>query len=58
MKHISTILITALLLVSCGGEKKKNTVESVLQSNNLETIRAKRSELVTEQEEIHAKIKH
>ena len=57
MKHISTILITALLLVSCGGEKKKNTVESVLQSNNLETIRAKRSELVTEQEEIHAKIK-
>lgn len=57
MKHISTILITAILLVSCGGEKKKNTVESVLQSNNLETIRAKRSELVTEQEEIHAKIK-
>ena len=57
MKHISTILIIAVLLVSCGGEKKKNTVESVLQSNNLETIRAKRSELVTEQEEIHAKIK-
>ncbi|MBP0904675.1 efflux RND transporter periplasmic adaptor subunit [Mariniflexile gromovii] len=57
MKHIYSLLIVTVLLVSCGGEKKKNSVEKVLESNNLETIRAKRAELVNEQEAIHAKIK-
>lgn len=57
MKHIQLIILTSLLLVACGGDKKKNTVESVLETNNLETIRAKRAELVENQEEIHAKIK-
>ncbi len=56
MKHISLIII-ALLLASCGGEAKKNSVEKVLESNNLETIRQKRAELVNEQEMTHAKIK-
>ncbi|WP_336128116.1 efflux RND transporter periplasmic adaptor subunit [Mesoflavibacter sp. CH_XMU1422-2] len=57
MKHIQLIILTSLLLVACGGNQKKNTVESVLETNNLETIRAKRAELVENQEEIHAKIK-
>ena len=57
MKHIQLIILTSLILVACGGDKKKNTVESVLETNNLETIRAKRAELVENQEEINAKIK-
>lgn len=56
MKHIVLIIITAFLLTSCG-EEKKNSVENVLESNNLETIRKKRAELVSDQEAIHEKIK-
>ena len=36
---------------------KKNSVEKVLESNNLETIRKKRGELVNEQDAINEKIK-
>ena len=57
MKHIQLLILTSLLLVACGGNQKKNTVESVLETNNLEKIRAKRAELVANQDEIHAKIK-
>ena len=56
MKNILLTLITAFLLTSCG-EEKKNSVEKVLESNNLETIRKKRAELVNDQEAIHDKIK-
>ena len=56
MKHILSILTIAFILTSCGGDKK-NTVENVLESNNLETIRKKREELVNEQDAIHEKIK-
>ena len=56
MKHILSIIAIAFILTSCG-EEKKNTVEKVLESNNLETIRTKRAELVGQQEAIHAKIK-
>lgn len=56
MKNNFLILITALILSSCGGDKK-NTVENALQSNNLETIRKKRQELVDEQQVLHDKIK-
>ena len=55
MKHILSILTIAFILTSCG-EEKKNSVEKVLESNNLETIRKKRAELVNEQEVIHDKI--
>ncbi|TJY34623.1 efflux RND transporter periplasmic adaptor subunit [Pontimicrobium aquaticum] len=57
MKHTFTLLILILVLASCGGEKKKNSVESVLESNSLETIRQKRAELVNEQQAINDKIK-
>ena len=57
MKHIYSLLIVTLLLVSCGEENKRNSVERVLESNNLETIRQKRSELVDEQQAVQEKIK-
>ncbi|MEY8849716.1 efflux RND transporter periplasmic adaptor subunit [Psychroserpens sp. XS_ASV72] len=56
MKNIYSILLLTIFLASCG-EAKKNSVEKVLESNNLETIRAKRSELVNEQDAINEKIK-
>jgi RND family efflux transporter MFP subunit len=56
MKNIYAILVITFLLVSCGGEKK-NSVEKVLESNNLELIRKKRGELVGEQQAIHDQIK-
>jgi len=56
MKHILTLSFIAVLLASCGGDKK-NSVEKILEKNNLEDIRTKRAELVSEQEDIHSKIK-
>lgn len=56
MKHIYSILIVTLILVSCSGDKK-NSVESVIDKGNLETIRQKRGELVVEQQALNDKIK-
>ncbi len=56
MKKIYSILFLLVLLASCG-EQKKNSVEKVLESDNLETIRKKRGELVNEQEALNEKIK-
>ncbi|MFV0566559.1 MAG: efflux RND transporter periplasmic adaptor subunit [Flavobacteriaceae bacterium] len=56
MKHLYTLTLTALILTACGGEEKKNSVENVLESNNLETIKAKRAELVAQQDLIHSEL--
>ena len=56
MKNIYSLVIITFLMVSCGGEKK-NSVENVLKSNSLETIRKKRGELVNEQQAINEQIK-
>ncbi|WP_034060947.1 efflux RND transporter periplasmic adaptor subunit [Lacinutrix jangbogonensis] len=56
MKHIFSLFIITLLLVSCS-QNKKNTVEKVLETNNLEGIRAKRAKLVAEQDVVQTKIK-
>lgn len=56
MKQLLSILTIAFILTSCGGGDK-NTVENALESNNLETIRKKRAELVDEQDALHEKIK-
>lgn len=55
MKHILIILTLSILITSCG-DGQKNSVENALESNNLETIRKKRSELVDEQQVLHDKI--
>ena len=57
MKHIISITLVALLLTACGGEQKKNSVENILESNNIETIRKKRGELVSEQQALNEQIK-
>jgi RND family efflux transporter MFP subunit len=56
MKHIYSILILTLLVVSCSGDNK-NSIENVLDSGNLETIRKKRGELVNEQQALNDNIK-
>ena len=48
MKNIYTILIATLILVSCGGDKKEN-FETILNSQNLENIVAKKKEIEAEQ---------
>lgn len=53
MKNIYTILLASLLLVSCGGEKNKNSLDNVISSNNLERMRQKRAEIVAEQQAAH-----
>ena len=56
MKNIYSLIIITLLLVSCGGEQK-NSTDNVLESNSLETIRAKRGDLVGQQQAINEEIK-
>ncbi|WP_339623385.1 efflux RND transporter periplasmic adaptor subunit [uncultured Winogradskyella sp.] len=56
MKHIYQILIVALILVSCSGEKK-NSVETVLEKGDLKTLREKRGSLVNEQQALSDQIK-
>ena len=55
MKYLFVIITFSILFTSCG-DGKKNTVEKALESNNLETIRKKRAELVDEQQALHDKI--
>lgn len=56
MKNIFSTLILTLLLVSCGGEKKQ-TIEEVITTDNLESIRLKRSEVVAQQQVIAEQLK-
>ncbi|MEL4456594.1 efflux RND transporter periplasmic adaptor subunit [Lutimonas vermicola] len=56
MKNILPLFIIAILLASCGNGDKKS-VEAVIESRNLESIRAKKSELVSEQNLIKREIK-
>ena len=48
MKNIYTILIATLILVSCAGDKKEN-FDTILNSQNLENIVAKKKEIEAEQ---------
>lgn len=56
MKNIYTILLGALLILSCGGNKE-TSVEDIIATNNLEDIRAKRAEVVTKQQEFTKQLK-
>lgn len=56
MNKIITLLITVVMLSACG-KNDETTVESVIESKDLESIRLKKSELVTHQNEIKDQIK-
>ena len=56
MKHISTLIVIALVLVSCGGGQSQST-ESILASGDIEQIQAKKDELVTQQQDLARQIK-
>jgi len=55
MKHILSIALISLLLISCGG--KNQTVEDVLATNDLVKIREKKATLDAEQQELASKLK-
>ncbi len=56
MKNIYILIIGSLLVLSCGGNKEK-TVDEIIATNNLEKIRLKRAEIITQQQELNAAIK-
>jgi hypothetical protein len=56
MKHILTLFIILNFLASCGGGDKMS-VDSIIESKDIETIRSKKSELVSEQNLIKQEIK-
>jgi len=56
MNKIIPLIIVMLILSSCG-KKDKTTVDSVIESKDLKSIRLKKSEMVVEQNEIKEQIK-
>ena len=56
MKHTFVLFIVTLLLVSCGN-KNENTIEAVIDSNDLQKIKDKRTEIVTQLQLLDDKIK-
>lgn len=57
MKNIISITLLSLLILSCGGEKKRKSVEDVIASQDLSEIRAKKDEISTKQIEYASQIK-
>ena len=55
MKNIYSILLVSLIIASCGGNKEKS-VEAIISEGNLETIRAKKATLDTEQQQLVEKL--
>ena len=55
MKNLILILLTILTFVSCGNAEKQS-VEAVIDSNNEVSIIEMRSDLVTQQQDIIAKL--
>lgn len=56
MKKIYTLIIITALFASCG-QKKEQSVDQVLASNDLNEIRTKKSELDKKQQELAAQLK-
>jgi membrane fusion protein, multidrug efflux system len=56
MKNIHIILIITLFVSSCSNQKKKS-IDDVIATNNLEKIRAKKSEISLIQQEINQQLK-
>ena len=56
MKKITYIILTAVVLSSCGGGSQ-NTMESVLAGKNLEAIRGKRAEISAQQKALEQQLR-
>lgn len=56
MKHLYITFISALFLISCGGAEKNQSVEEILETGNLETIRTKKTELEATHKELTVQI--
>jgi len=56
MKNLLPLFILTLFLASCGSGDKQS-VDTVIESQNIESIRAKKTELVSEQNLIKEEIK-
>lgn len=57
MKYTYLILLSIVLNTACSKEKKENTLEAVLATNNLTAIRKKKNELETKKIDLNSKIK-
>ena len=57
MKTLYITLMSALILFSCGSNEKGQSLEQVLESNDLATIQAKRAEISAKQQELVVQIK-
>lgn len=55
MKKIYLILLTSLVVISCGGDKKNSTA-SLVEKGNVEQLRAKRTELVAQAEALRKEL--
>lgn len=55
MKKIYLILVTSLILLSCSGDKKNSTA-SLIEKGTLEELRAKRTELVAEADDLRKEL--
>ena len=56
MRPIYSIIILIVLVVSCSRDKN-TSIDDIMNSGNLETIRKKRGELVNEQQALNDNIK-
>ena len=56
MKKLISLITLTLLVLSCGSSSK-DTIEDVIASNDLKSIRSKKTEIVAQQNEIKAQIK-
>ncbi|WP_147678272.1 efflux RND transporter periplasmic adaptor subunit [Algibacter pacificus] len=56
MKYIYSLLLTTLILSSCGG-KKNQSVEEIIATDNLELIREKKTELDLSAQQISTQLK-
>ena len=56
MKHLYFTFTTALFLISCGGSDKNQSIEVILESDDIEVVRAKKTALESEQKELASQI--
>ena len=58
MKKILSIIIISIVAISCGGDSKKNSVDEIIASQDLEAIQERRAEMKSDESEIQDKLKN